>query len=390
MALSAKIGGLFSKSQFACAIIPSSISLRHFHVTKRTLKSHKIAENLQEFIAERNKCSANRDSLIQLQSRFDQPISPEQKPLEDFIKLLHNIKKKEDIQIPLEILRKNKNVLQSFPENRMVVYFSKLLYALKTFDQLADLLRDKELEKLFKSSPSTHYSILILGLVEEKRHLEACRTFLEFLQTNATDANSVGSVTPLIEVFAKSAFYLNNKESIEITEKVIDILIKYNYQGFTNFVIHNYICMLCINQNRPEVAKKLLVVSTHSLSHNLSSIIHSQLNRVTEAFLHLEYIVNSAEKKKMKRLIFTDTFDQLEKAIKEGRADDKEKFALMNRLVNLKLKAIEMDLLNKRTLDQHIESESIRLSKYTKEYLANGKKRKKNKPASQDKPDDRN
>lgn len=90
----------------------------------------------------------------------------------------------------------------------MVVYFSKLLFAFKKFDQLADLLKDKELEELFQSSPSTHYFILMMGLIDERRHLEACQVFLDFLKKSATDANSVGRLTPLIEVFAKSAHFL--------------------------------------------------------------------------------------------------------------------------------------------------------------------------------------
>ena len=149
----------------------------------------------------------------------------------------------------------------------MVVYFSKLLYALKKHDQLAELIRDPELKELFKIRPCTH--ILMLALVNEQRHMEACQIFLDYLKANES-GEEVPNLTDLVEIFARSVFLLvliinrvtlfycclliehlfnlkNSSESIAITERVLDILVRNNFK-FTNFTIHNFICMLCIKQ----------------------------------------------------------------------------------------------------------------------------------------------
>lgn len=95
----------------------------------------------------------------------------------------------------------------------MIVYYSKLLYALKKHDQLADLIKDNELKELFNITPCTH--ILMLALIDEQRHLQACEIFLEYLiyldQSKINEViihEEIRSMTDLIELFAKSVYLL--------------------------------------------------------------------------------------------------------------------------------------------------------------------------------------
>jgi len=110
---------------------------RQIHTTNATLNSHNMIEGLQEFIATRNSFKANINSLrmsivcllfsflqtlffsltlflewlVEAKNHFSELI-PEEKKLRDkywlknFTDLLYMIKNEDDIQIPLEIIKK--------------------------------------------------------------------------------------------------------------------------------------------------------------------------------------------------------------------------------------------------------------------------------------------
>lgn len=341
-------------------------SYRKFHLAGKSLSEKTIIDGLNEFITERNNYKA-RFNLLDAKKKFNQPIpleaEPRKKYRRDFVELIFSIKREHETELPFQIIRKNKYKLIELNEKRYAIYYSKLLFVLNQTDKLAEIIESQDIGVLFKNI--TCKGILLVAYIDEKRYSEAVDFFIKFLAEYVKTGNHVNMINDHIGHFARTIYIMNSIESMQALESVIQILIDNDF-NFLNFIIHNYMCMLCIRQNRPDIAKEILRRTNHPIALNFSVIINSQLDKINEAFEDLELIIDS-EDSKWRRIIFQESLNALNNAIeKKDSKTRKRDSSDRKRFITLVSRISEMQLLSPLNLDEQIDIERFKLLKRSK------------------------
>lgn len=351
-----------SKSQPMSILIQNIFNQRKFHLTNLVFDAPKLMNlRLDEFISERNNFKEDIN-MLDVKSRLEKPIPIDLESRNEyrynFVHLIYSIKKEEDIDLAFDVIKKQKNLLLDLKEKRLPNYFAKLLFVMNKTDRLTELLNDQELGKLFKNK--TCVGLSMLGLIREKRYSEAMEVFLKFLRDYVTKGQSVMLIKDLVGQFSWLAYKMNSNESMKALDDTIQMLVSSNCT-FINSTIHNDMCMLCIKQNRPEVAMRILKRTQHPISLNLSVIINSQLDQLKEAFTYLELIVDlkfNKDKLSKHMTLAQDTLAYLKEAI--DRNTDNNSDLYHQKLQDIEAKLSMLNLVNPLSLDSLIEAERLR------------------------------
>lgn len=355
-------GSWLGKSLQMSAVIQNIFNQRKFHLANYLLDAPKLMNiRLDEFISERNNYK-EEINLLEMKSRLEKPI-----PLDfelrneyrhDFVHLIYSIKKEEDIHLALDIIKRQKNLLLDLKEKRLPNYFAKLLFVMNKTDKLTELLNDQELGKVFRNK--TCVGLSMLGLIREKRYSDAIEVFLDFLISYVNTGNSLMLVKDLVGQFSWIAYKMNSTESMKALDHTVQILVDNNC-SFLNSTIHNDMCMLCIKQNRPEVAMKILKRTQHPISLNLSVIVNSQLNQLREAFSYLDLMIdlkNNKDKLSKHITLAQETLNYLKEAVDRNTGADSDLYK--QKFDNVKAKFSTLNLINSINLDGLIEAERLR------------------------------
>jgi len=327
---------------------------RQIHLSSTPLRELNLAKSIEEFINDRKNYTPSV-SVAALRQRLSQQIPSEHKAQaiyhKDFNSLVLASEQDEEIDAAYEVIRKNTEKLNEFGlANQFSNKLGRLLYTLKRTDKFLEIFNRDATNQTFRTISNLH--LLMTLLENEQRHLEALRLFADFIDGYK---HEMVNLKTQILMFAKSAHTLNSIESMQILERAIQRLSyfknKMNYK-FTDPKTQFYVCLLCVKQNKPNVAQKVLDIIKYNaktktyLEINLSIIVNAKANKISTALHELQLLV--ALEKKM----FQETSSYLKEAI-EASANEKERSKYDEILSILSTK----QLLSPQSLEEHLESE---------------------------------